>query len=82
MGAGASHKTFFIIKSIGLPLLAIAAYIGYEVYTFNVELNATMQGLGKAVVGVSEILSAFSNAVSDSTTIDSTQVLTDSLLIE
>ena len=77
-----SKKSRKLLLFIGLPLLLIAGYVGYEVYTFHVEFNKTMQGFGQVMSGVADIVEAFSRAAPDSTAVDSTQVMTDSLQIK
>ena len=74
-----SKKSRRLLLFIGLPVLVLAGYIGYELYTFN----QSMEQLGEAVQGIADIFSAFHQVSPDSAAvIDSTQILEDSLLVK
>ena len=66
----------------GLLLIGLAAYVGYELYTYS----KAMKAFGEAMVvfvDLADIFASFHKALPDSTAaVDSTQIVTDSLMIK
>lgn len=77
-----SKRNRRILLFAGLLLIGVSAYVGYELYTYTV----AMDKFGEAMVVLSKLADTFSDfqeALPDSTAvIDSTQVMTDSLMIK
>lgn len=74
-----SKKRRGILLLVGVVLLGIVGYVGYEIYQFN----QAMRGLGELMQGLADIASALERFTPDSTAvIDSTQVAMDSISVE
>ena len=71
-----SKKSRRLLLFIGLPLLALIGYAGYEIYT-------TQQAIQELGEGLHKLMSAFNRIPTDTTaTVDSTQVVVDSMIVK